>query len=201
MRLRGVVQRTRIEWARRVYIGEGVRVQSEGNVVRRYRSLIPFALLLGLWVWVLPAIGSFKDGPNGRNFGVDFAILISGSTVLQHGEDPYAPGALLHAETWYLRHQGLPAEALPRNDASTRATSWTAYPPIVLWALSPLSGMPFQALAIAWIIAMTLACAGGFFAITGALGWKRYLLPCLVFLALPETLMGLYLGNISSSLR
>lgn len=69
-------------------------------------------------------------------------------------------------------------------------------PPLFYWALEPLTALPFQRIAWAWIVAMYAYSAAGFVFALRFLGWSTWFIPAIVFLLLPETVTGALYGNV-----
>ncbi len=151
--------------------------------------LAPLCLLLVLWLWLFQAEGAFKGGPSGKALGADFAMFVGAAQVLERGGDPYNHGVLLRAEQGFMQRQGL---AMTNRKAVVRVGN----PPLFLWALQPLTSLPFQPVAWVWMLALYALSGLGFAAVLAWLGWRHFAVPTLLFLAFPQTILGMYYGNV-----
>jgi Glycosyltransferase family 87 len=156
----------------------------------------PLFLLLLVWVWLLIAIGAFAGGPNGNSFGTDFAIYMGGARTLQDGRTPYNHTLLLRTERAYLTANGIPQGGLPRDNAYSRAVIRLGNPPLLFWALQPLTRLPFQVTAIAWMVSLYALMAAAFLCVLRYFGWQHTTVPLLLFLPMPQVLLGAYYGNV-----
>ncbi|MGH2447243.1 MAG: glycosyltransferase family 87 protein [Chloroflexota bacterium] len=150
-----------------------------------------FIVLLILWLRLLSLQGVFAGGPSGRVFGADFAMFEAGARVQAVGGNPYNPGVLYRTERAWMHQQHL---TMTRFPPMVRVGN----PPLFLWALQPLSKLPFQPVAWGWIAAMFSLSGVGFLTMLRALGWKRRALPLALFLAMPQTFIGAFYGNVTS---
>jgi Glycosyltransferase family 87 len=148
-------------------------------------------LLVSIWIWALVSVGHVSDGPQARNFGGDFALNMSGAYAQQHGMNPYNGAALLIAEQRFLGHEGIQTKI----DAATASLTWEGYPPLYFWLLRPLLGFSFRAVALTWIAALYFSLAIGFLAALKYLEWKHRVIPCLLFLAMPQATLEVYYAN------
>ncbi|MBV9280999.1 MAG: DUF2029 domain-containing protein [Chloroflexi bacterium] len=153
------------------------------------RLLCPLFILLLLWLWLFKAEGAFAGGPNGKSFEADFAMFLTAAQIMKDGGNPYDHDLLYTTERRLLQRQGLP---ITRQRAIVRVGN----PPLLFWALEPLTGFPFQRVALAWLACMYLLSFTGFLACLRYLGWKRWLVPSLIFLLMPQVVFGPYYGNI-----
>lgn len=151
----------------------------------------PLVILMLLWAWALVTVGDVRQGPRARNFGGDFALNMSSAYVLRHGENPYDGAVLLRGEQAFLVRQGIS----PNLGRSAGALTWGGYPPLYFWLLGPLTDLPFRTVGIVWIVGLYALMAGGFLAVLAYAGWSRRLVPCLLFLAMPQTMLQAYYGN------
>lgn len=152
--------------------------------------IAPLIVFLALWLWYFSTQGVFAGGPGGHVFGGDFAMFVGGAQVVRDGGNPFNPDLLYRTESSWLHHQGL---VLYTNRSMVRV----GYPPLFFWAIQPLSGLPFQPTAVVWILSMYALSAVGFLAVLRYLGWSRWILPCLVFLMMPQVIKGALYGNVS----
>jgi hypothetical protein len=146
------------------------------------------ALALSLWLWVVFSEIRASVGPNGLAFDVDFAHTYAGSLILGAHGNPYNVGVLWRVEHHVLSAAGLPVE--PRSPAVRVGSS-----PFFLLLFRPLNGLPYQTAATVWMLAAGLITTFGFLGILQYLGWKRALVPCLMFVAMPPTVLGIFYGN------
>ncbi len=170
---------------------ETSRTQETGRRMVRLRLYAiagPFVLLFLLWLWVFAMATQVRIGPTGTDFGSDSGMLIAGATVLQHGGNLYDQRLLVLADDHLLARAGLPSRG---TDPIVRF----GYPPLFAWLLQPFVGMPFQVFAWAWSLFLLTAAATGFVALLSWFGWRRRVLPTLVFLGMPFVIFGPYYGN------
>ena len=159
------------------------------NAVARRVALTVFSIMVGGWVLLFLASGSLQRGPSPRHLGGDFVLFLSGSRVLQAGGNPYDQKVLYAAERSLLQRDGIRP---PEFDRYMRVGN----PPLFLWALQPLVGLPFRDSAAAWCALMYACLALAFLACLGTLHWRRRRLPLVLFLAMPQTLYAAYYGNV-----
>lgn len=151
----------------------------------------PLGILLALWVSVFLTSGSVRAGPNGNGLGGDFAIFLSGSQVLRDGGNPYDPVVLFHAERRLLTRQGI---AAPEAQSFIRVGN----PPLLFWLIQPMTRIPFAVAALVWMGCMAILCILGMLALLRTLDWKRRVLPLAVFIAMPQTVLAVYYGNVDA---
>lgn len=154
------------------------------------RALLPLGLLLGLWLLVLLLSGVISAGPNGTSMASDFAMLWTASRVQQAAGNPYDHQRLYTAERSLLHREGVPAK-------QKRALVRVGYPPLFFWGLRPLASLPFRLSAIAWMAGMFVVLLLGWFLLLWRLGWTRKLVPSIIFLAMPQTVLAVIYGNIT----
>lgn len=164
-------------------------VQDRDPRFRRAGVLVPLIALVLLWICAFCASGAFASGANGKTLGGDFAILLAGSQVLHDGGNPYDPSVLYRAESALLRPQ---AVAAPTSQPFIRVGN----PPLFFWALQPFARLPFREGALLWIVAMEALIATGCLALLRSFGWHRRGLPLLLFLAMPQSVLAAYYGNV-----
>lgn len=158
----------------------------------RYRPIaigVLLALQLALWLALIPGTGLFLKGPNGRTLGADFAVFLAGAQVMKNGGNPYDNRVLYTTERSMMRRQGLLASSNPRL---VRAGN----PPLFYWLLEPAAGLPFRSTALAWILTMYGLSLAAFLACLRYLGWTRWALPCLIFMLMPQVVLGAAYGNL-----
>jgi Glycosyltransferase family 87 len=150
----------------------------------------PLLLLqLFLWVGFFGVTRYFQDGPSGTAMGTDFAVFVGASNAMKHGQNPYDSAVLFRSESSLLARQHL---RMTGDRFNVRAGN----PPLFYWALEPLTGLPFQRVAVAWILAMYLSSGAGFLLALRYLRWTNWLLPTVVFLLMPEVVTGATFGNV-----
>lgn len=154
-------------------------------------ALAPLGICLVLWVFLLSVSGNFENGPRPRALGADFALNITGSVILQHGGNPYDHNQTIATQQSFFARQGIKTV----NDKMTRALTWGGYPPLYFWLLQPLTHIPFRAIGLIWIISLYGFMGLGFLCILHYLGWKRRLIPTLIFMAMPQTTIEAFYGN------
>jgi hypothetical protein len=146
-------------------------------------------LQVALWLFVFGVAGIFHEGPNGKGMGTDFAVFSGAAYALKHGENPYDYRVLYRSERALLTKQHLP---VTKNELNVRAGN----PPLFYWALEPLTTLPFQRVAIVWIVSLYLLSAVGFLLSLRFLGWKSWLVPTILFLLMPQVVTGCLYGNV-----
>lgn len=157
---------------------------------RKRAVITPLLVLLAVWLWVVIEAAQVDGGPAGVGLASDFAIFYSASHLLAVHGNPYDPGQLYRAYTAILGSYHVPISA-------NRGWVRVGNPPLFLWALEPLTKIPFRTVAWLWLGAMALASALGGLAALAAAGWTRRTVPLLVFLAMPQVIGGYFTGNVS----
>jgi hypothetical protein len=148
-----------------------------------------FCVLIGAWAVVFLTSGTLQLGPGPKHLGGDFALFISAAKVIQDGGNPYDQRVLYHGESRLLLSDGIRP---PRFDPYMRVGN----PPLLFWALQPLSAVSFDASAKAWCLAMYGLLTFGFLGCLVAMDWRRRRFPLLIFLTLPQTMYAAYYGNV-----
>lgn len=151
--------------------------------------------ILAIWLWALYSGGSVAEGPNGVRMGVDIGISFGAAQVSLQGGNPYDRDAVLRAERALLRRDGYPAREIPPFRGFYRLSRRVGNPPLYFWALRPLLHLGFRTGAKLFIAAEYVAFALAFFVMLAGFGWRRRLLPCLLFLAMPEPVFATVYGN------
>lgn len=149
----------------------------------------PLFVLLTLWIYLFAAEGAFSGGPNGKTFGADFAMFMGAARLMQTGGNPYDHQALYRAEGAWMASEGLRMLARPE-------VVRVGNPPLLFWALRPLTRLPFQTVAYAWMVGLYILAALGFILLLVSLGWRHTLLPTLLFLLMPQVVLGVFYGNV-----
>ncbi len=172
---------------------EGPLSQHGAGSRRRIRfALAPLVICLLVWLLALVVGGNFQSGPRPSGFGTDFALNITGSAILQHGGNPYDHHQTIVTRQSFFERQGI---MTPRDDKTTRLLAWGGYPPLFFWLLQPLTHVPFRVIGTVWIISLYGLMGLGILCILHYLGWKRRLVPTLLFMAMPQTTLQAYYGN------
>lgn len=175
---------------------EGVNTLSEARrPIRQARGarvvVVPLLVLLLLWVWLFYSEGAFKGGPGGKAFGADYAMFVSASQVLTGGGDPYDPNVLYQTERSLMYH-----DHVNMIKDSERAQVRVGNPPLLYWAMQPLIDAPFVPWALISLLVLYVLSAAGFIASLRYFGWRRIVLPTLVFLLMPQVMLGVFYGNV-----
>ena len=143
--------------------------------IRAALILTPIIIIFELWVWVFFAAGGLRGGPSGNNWTGDFAMFYASARLLETGGNPYDQALLVRTEAAILRRQHVQTSASPR-------LLRVGNPPLALWVLRPLAHLPFRLAGWTWLISMYVFSAVGFLALLRYLGWKRYVVPSIIFL-------------------
>lgn len=160
----------------------------------RYRSvllLLPLFLLLIVFVVVFAEIATVYGGPSAQGFGSDFAMFWAAARVMAHGGDPYVPSGVLRELHLALARQGVAAAGDP-------TLVRVGNPPLMLLAIRPLAFLPFRLAGWVWIGGQAVALILGFILLARMLGWRRFILPLAVFLAMPQQLLEVFYGNVTA---
>jgi hypothetical protein len=120
---------------------------------------------------------------------VDFSHTYAAVRVLSFGHNPYDYHRLSHAQHALLSQAGLPVQ--PQSTALLVGTS-TFY----LWLLRPIISLPFQMVAIAWMLSTYALIGFVFLALLRHFGWRRRGLPAIMFLVSPAAALGIFYGNM-----
>jgi hypothetical protein len=156
-----------------------------------YAVIVPFLVLLILWIYLFYGEGAFKGGPSGKAFGADYTMFVTAAQVLESGDDPYNPSVLLRAETDLMHRLHR-----PMIKPSQREQVRVGNPPFLYWAMRPLIGANFVPAALASLIGLYILSAIGFLATLRFLGWKHRILPTVIFLLMPQVVLGAFYGNV-----
>ena len=160
------------------------------SVRRIYAVIAPLLVLLILWIWLFYAEGAFKGGPGGKALGGDYAMFVTAAQLIRSHGDPYDPAVLIRAETSLLSQLGVPP-----IDEKQRSHVRVGNPPLMYWAMGPLTDRSFVVTAWASLLTLYLLSAVGFVAILRYCGWRRWFLPTVVFLLMPQVVLGAFYGN------
>ncbi|HEX6509486.1 MAG TPA: glycosyltransferase 87 family protein [Chloroflexota bacterium] len=158
---------------------------------RYYAVLAPLIVLLILWVWLFDGEGAFKSGPSGKSLGSDWAMFVGAAQVMKVGGDPYNPGVLYRTEAAMMHHQHL---SMIKN--SQRAQVRVGNPPLLYWAMRPLTDRSFNPSTVIALIALYVLSAVGFIACLRYFGWRARVVPTFIFLLMPQVVLGAYYGNV-----
>jgi Glycosyltransferase family 87 len=156
--------------------------------MRRMVAVSILLVLLILWGWLFVQEGAFKHGPNGKSFGGDAAMYVSAARVMKAGGNPYDSHLLYRSEQTWLAEQHV-------RQIAPRSVVRVGNPPLLFWALEPLTDKPLTASALACMALLGLSTLGGFLLLLGYLGWTARVVPSLVFLLMPQTVLGIYEAN------
>ncbi|MGH2443883.1 MAG: glycosyltransferase family 87 protein [Chloroflexota bacterium] len=173
---------------------EGIAVEPQKRLALLAKPgtwvLVPLVLVLVLWLWLFSAEGAFRGGPAGVAFGSDFAMFVGAAQILHDGGNPYNHQLLYATEKQYLASQHL-------KILKKRSVVRVGNPPLFFWALAPLSGRQFQPLSWLWSLFLYAVSGLGFLALLRYAGWKRWRLPLLLFLLMPQVVLGPFYGNVA----
>lgn len=158
--------------------------------LHHWAVLAPLILLLFLWLSIVATAAQRAIGPRRIGLDGDFAMFYTASQVLQAHENPYDPVLLSHAELALLRRDDITTSTSPR-------AMRVGNPPLFFWSLEPVTGIGVPTARWLWSIGMALCAALGGLAALVAAGWTRRILPLIIFLAMPQVLLGYYVGNVS----
>jgi Glycosyltransferase family 87 len=158
---------------------------------RIYAVIAPFLVLLVLWIYLFYGEGAFKGGPSGKAFGADYTMFVSAAQVLKTGGDPYNPTVLLRTETAWMHR--LHRSMIKR---SQRSQVRVGNPPLLYWAMEPLTGASFVPAALLSLFGLYLLSAVGFVATLRYFGWRKWILPTFIFLLMPQVVLGAFYGNV-----
>lgn len=148
------------------------------------------SLVLLLWLWSIGAQGAFRGGPSGKYFGGDLAMFVSGAEVLRQGGNPYD-----HVRLYKTLQALMARDHLPINHKS--AVVRVGNPPLLFWALQPVTRVPYQRAAYPILIGLYLLALVGFIVALVSLRWTGKIgIASVWFLLMPETVVGSYFGNV-----
>jgi Glycosyltransferase family 87 len=167
-------------------------VSARGDYARNMRRMVvvfTLLVLLVLWVWLFVLEGAFRHGPNGKSFGGDAAMYVSAARVMRAGENPYDSRILYRSERAWLSEQHI-------RQIAPRSIVRVGNPPLLFWALEPLSDKPLTGSALACMAVLALCTLGSFLLLLAYTGWTSRVVPSLVFLLMPQTLLGIYEANM-----
>lgn len=168
-------------------------VTSDREPVRSRRRLVlsvsPLMVLLVLWIWLFAQQGAFTRGPNGKTLGADMAMFVTASRVQQSGGNPYDPAVLYRAERQWLDRQRI-------VDIARRPTVRVGNPPLMFWLLRPINGLPLQASGFGALVALAILSVVGLLSSLRYLGWRARVVPVVVFMLMPQVVLGVYYANI-----
>lgn len=164
--------------------------EDRSSVRRMYAVIAPLLVLLILWIWLFYSEGAFRGGPGGKALGGDYAMFISAAQLIQSHGDPYDPTVLIRIETRLLHRVHVPP-----IDSKQRTHVRVGNPPVMYWAMEPLIGRPFTLTAWISLLGLYALSALGFIAVLRYFGWTRWFLPTVVFLLMPQVVLGAFYGN------
>jgi hypothetical protein len=173
-----------------VVIGSPVFVEGLPSPRRIYAVVAPLLVLLILWVYLFNGEGAFKGGPGGRAFAGDYTMFVSAAQVLKSGADPYNPSVLYSAEARMMHRLGR-----SMTTGSQKSQVRVGNPPLLYWAMRPLTGASFVPAALASLLGLYVLSAVGFLATLRYFGWNKTVLPTFIFLLMPQVVLGAFYGN------
>jgi hypothetical protein len=134
-------------------------------------------------------IGLVGKGTIGRDLGKDDSDYVGAARVLQSGHNPYRWQAV-----WHQKQQMLGLS----NDQKGKDLARVAEPPLLIWAMEPLTRLPFPDAAAVLEIIFLLSAAAGMTVLLRAFGWRWGLLALgvLAGMALPPVTDYVYFGNV-----
>lgn len=156
-------------------------------------STVRLALLLlslFLLVWLVAFLPAVRAGPSGRSMAGDFALFLAAARLERAGANPYQSHALYRTEVRALRTQHV---AVPPYQPFLRVGN----PPLTYAVLQPLTRWPFRRVAVLWVLGLSLLLGATFALWLRHLRW-RLAGPLLLFLALPQTVLAAYYGNLDA---
>lgn len=150
-------------------------------------------LVIELALWAVLFLGAhlFHEGPNGKGMGADFAVFVAGAQVIRDGGNPYDPAPLYSAERRLLTRERLPV-------TSRRNLVRLGNPPILYWALQPLTTRRFVPTALIWIGATYLLSALALAIVIPLRAGRSAVLATITFLLLPQVVVGAAYGNVTA---
>lgn len=158
------------------------------SFVKAFILIGPFAILLVIFVSSLVGGALKYGGPANSKLDSDFAMFYTAAQVSQAHGDPYNPPLLLRNETRLMRQQHIRMTIPP-------ALVRVGNPQIFFWALGPLTRLHYRLAGWLWFGSMALTSAIGGLAAMRIAGWKLRIFPLLLFLSMPVTAIGYYVGN------
>lgn len=165
--------------------------QGVASRVRIYAVVGPLMVLLLLWMYLFYGEGAFNGGPSGKAFGADYTMFVSAAQILKAGGDPYNPAVLLRTETAMM--QRLHRTMIAKDQ---RSQVRVGNPPFLYWAMRPLIGASYVPAALISLISLFILSGVGFLAILRYFGWRSRFLPTLIFLLMPQVVLGAFYGNV-----
>lgn len=166
------------------------QADNRASVRRTYAVVAPLLVLLILWIWLFYSEGAFKGGPGGKALGGDYSMFVSAAQLVRAHGNPYDPSVLIRTETSFLQRV-----QAPPIDPKQRTHVRVGNPPLMYFAMEPLIGRPFALTAWISLLSLYALSALGFFGLLRYHGWRRRFLPILVFLLMPQVVLGAFYGN------
>lgn len=170
-------------------VPHGDKSKARAARLRAYAYLSPLFLILILWLWLFYGEGAFHGGPNGKAFEADFAMFYTAAQIQKEGGNLYDAHLLYRTEQTMLARDHIPITPL-------QGIVRVGNPPLLYWAMRPLTRFPFQPAAYFWLGLLSCFSLIGFFGLLRYLGWKRWFLPTLMFALMPQVVFGPFYGNI-----
>jgi len=156
--------------------------------LKGFLLIAPFAFLLVAFLMSLVGGALKHGGPANSQLDGDFAMFYTATQVSQAHGNPYNPPLLLRSETRLMRQQHIRMTIPP-------ALVRVGNPQIFFWALGPITRLHYRLAGWLWFGFMALATAIGGLAAMRIAGWKLRVVPLLLFLSMPVTAIGYYVGN------
>ncbi len=156
---------------------------------RRWVAGVVLIPLCGyLLAWVVATVVMSQRAPLGSVRATDLAVYVGAGRVVRDGGNPYDGNAV-----WAQAHPLIdPGRRQPPKVNNVRV----AEPPILIWAMQPLAGLPFPVTARLAELGSLVVVALGLAAAVVSLGVPRPLLALLIALAMPPGVQYIYYGNI-----
>lgn len=151
---------------------------------RAMLAFIPLCIYLVLYFEGAIAVG-WKAGI-GRNVATDLTAYISAARVVRAGSDPYNGNAVWRVERGYIH--------LAKNPPAVNMRR-VAEPPVLFWAIQPLTYLPFRAAGLVGEMLILLCAALGLATLLRLNRVKRPALALVVGLLMSPVLLYVYSGN------
>jgi len=159
--------------------------------LKSFILIAPLAFLLLAFLTSLVGGALKYGGPANSKLDSDFAMFYTAAQVSQAHGNLYNPPLLLRNETRLMRQQHIRMTVLP-------VLVRVGNPQIFFWAIGPLTRLPYRLAGWLWFGLMALATIIGALVAMRIAGWELRLVPLLLFLSMPVTVMGYYVGNVIS---
>jgi|SRR5450759_2504493 len=137
--------------------------------------LSPLLLFLAVFAALVASTIPRFGGPSGAAYGSDFAMFYEAAKVLDAGKNPYDANLLWHTERADFAKTGV---KIPPDKALIEVGN----PPVMFWALRPLTLLPFRTAGTIWTVTEYLFSFLGFLMLLRWLGWRKRIVPTAVLL-------------------